>query len=511
MSATIWCHAALLAFISGAALADPGLPCEALKSANFPEVRISAVTAITPAPEWTIESPMSATRAVVTVKTPFCRVEGVIEKEIGFEVWLPASQSWNQRYLGVGSGGSAGFINYGELARGLNRGFASASTNSGHKLTDAAWMLGDHDRIPNYAVRAHHLLAQTAKKIVAAYYGQAQAHAYFIGCSGGGRQGLKEMQRHPEDYNGIVAGAAGPDMPVMTVRHLLTGLLQATNSAARLSDADWQLVADGAIAACDAKDGVVDGVIENPAACSFDPAQLLCKNTGDKGCLSAAQIELVKKIVAPIKDENGRQLDAGLLPGVRTRPGPPPALVTEFYGHGVHRDPNWDPAGFNIAADLAAARKIMPEMWADDPDLSGFKSAGGKAIIYTGWMDPSVIAEQTLNYYGNVVGRMGGATKTADFLRLYMAPGVFHCAGGPGPDRFGGAGADAPIVDPDHDLLSAIVAWVEQGKAPAGIIASRLVAGKVVRTRPLCPYPRIAKYAGSGSTDAAENFSCGAP
>ena len=501
-----------LVSVSASSLAEVGLGCADLPTASFPDTRLTAVTAIACVPAWSIDSPASAGQRKVVVGTPFCRVEGVIEQEIGFELWLPAKGAWNHRFLGVGSGGSAGFINHPELARGLRRGFAAASTNSGHKLSDGAWMLGDAQRIRNYSDRAHHLLAQNARKIAAAYYGQDAHHAYFIGCSGGGRQGLKEMQRYPTDYNGIVAGAPGPDMPVMTVRHLVTGLAQAKASAARLADSDWQLVAEGAIAACDAQDGVKDGVIENPQACVFDPGVLLCKNAGEPNCLSAAQIALVRQIAAPLRDENGRQLDAGLLPGVRTRPGPPPALVTEFFAHGVYRDANWNPASFNIVRDLSLARKAMPEIWADDPDLKGFSAVGGKAIVYSGWMDPSVIAEQAINYYQRVVGTMGGSQQTANTLRLFMAPGVFHCGGGPGPNQFGGAGGlDAPSLDAEHDMLSAIVAWVEQGKAPDKIIASRITDGRVVRTRPLCPYPQLAHYSGSGSSDAAENFQCVAP
>jgi len=501
----------VLALASTVSIADAGLLCDSLKTAAFPDTRLAAVTPITPAPVWTIDLQTSAQVRKIAVKNSFCRVEGVIEKEVGFELWLPAKADWNGRFLGVGSGGSAGYINYPELARGLAHGFASASTNSGHKLTDHAWMLGNPERIRNYSDRAHHLLAQTAKKILAAYYGQDSRHAYFIGCSGGGRQGLKEMQQYPGDYDGIIAGAPGPDMPVMTVRHLMTGLMQSGHPEARLGDHDWQLVADAAIAACDGNDGVKDGVIENPVACTFDPGVLLCKSATDKDCLSPAQLQLVRQISAPIRDEAGRQIDSGLLPGVRTRPGPPPDLVTEFFAHGVYQDRHWSPASFNISRDLAAARKALPDIWADDPDLTGFKLLGGKAIIYSGWMDPSVIAEQALNYYQRVVATMGGAEKTGGFLRLYMAPGVFHCSGGPGPDRFGGAGGDAPSVDADHDMLSSMVDWVETGNAPERIIASRVIDGKVVRTRPLCPYPRLAQYTGTGSTDSAENFKCSFP
>ena len=297
-------------------------------------------------------------------------------------------------------------------------------------------------------------------------------------------------------------------MPMLSARHLWTALYQQRNPAGALTDPDWDFIGKAVTAQCDRLDGVADGVIEDPRACKFDPASLDCAK-GAAPCLTTAKVTTLKAIYAPLRDETGKVVDQGLFPGVRTRPGPPPPLLLELFGQGVHNDPNWSPAGFSIVDDVSAVYRMQPELRANNPDLSGLKARGGKLIIYNGWSDPSVIAQQALAYYGAVQKKMG--PQTASFTRLYMAPGVFHCRGGPGPDAFGGSGVPSPTPDPDHDLLMALVAWVEQGRAPERIIASKVENGRVVRTRPLCPYPAVARYRGQGSTDEAASFECRVP
>ena len=216
---------------------------------------------------------------------------------------------------------------------------------------------------------------------------------------------------------------------------------------------------------------------------------------------------MVRAIYAPLKDNGGRDPDSGLVPGVRTRPGPPSPLLRAMFADGVHRDINWDAMTFDVTRDLDLVRQTMPTLAADQTDLTGFKVRGGKFILYQGWMDPSIGARQSLDYYGQVRARMG-ATATDSFTRMFLAPGVLHCGGGAGPDLFGGSSRPAPLDDADHDLLAAIVAWVENGRAPERIVASKMVGEKVVRTRPLCAWPKIARYRGTGSTDEAANFTC---
>jgi len=474
-------------------------PCATWLGKSVAGARISAAEWIEPDPEWRTPD----TRA--SVRQPFCRLFARVDGTIGYELWLPAATRWNGRFLGAGVGGSAGTYNFVQLARGVERGFATASTDAGHLTADAHWML-DAAAADNYAHRAVHRMTQTAKAIVGRYYGHGADRSYFTGCSGGGREALKELQRYPEDYDGILAGAPGPNMPLLSVRHMLTGLWQ-QQSGITIDDAAWSLVQQQAIRSCDAIDGLVDGVVEDPRRCHVDLGALGCVPGQTDGCLSAERLALVRRIVAPVTDRDGQPLDTGLLPGVRSRPGPPPSLVMELFAQGVHHDPTWDAQSFDPAADLAAAYREQPELRADDPDVRAFADRGGKLMIYQGWMDPSVIAQQALDYYAHLVARSGGAAKAARFARLYMVPGMYHCAGGDSTDHFGGESGSV-ADDPEHDALRALVAWREQGRSPDRLIAAKLKDGQVIRTRPLCAYPKRAAYRGAGSADDAANFDC---
>lgn len=497
------------AVLAATAVAAAASDCQALLRLQRADLRITAATPVAAASGFV--PPVANARAP---ERDFCRVEGVIEKEIGFELWLPEAGRWNGKLLTGGVGGQAGNFNYRELVRGVRRGYASASTDTGHKASDRHWLLGDPARAPNYAHRANHVLAVQAKAIVAAYYGTAASRAYFVGCSGGGRQALTEAQRYPDDYDGIIAGAPGPKTPEMSARRMWE-MQQHTRHAATMNAAAWRLIAAAGAAACDAHDGAKDGVADDPRACPFDIASLRCTGGRSDGCLSDAQIDVARRVYAPLHDENGKRIDDGLLPGVLVRPEPlpepftpgAPYLAVALFGDGVHRDRHWDPRSFRIADDLPAIDRVM-DLRADNPDLSAFAARGGKLIVYQGWADPLVAAQPTVDYFEAVERRMGGRERTAGFARLYMVPGMDHCIGGTGPDRFGGAGEDAPVVDARHDLLSALEAWVERGAAPTHVIASQVVGGQVVRTRPLCPHPQRARSLGTGRVDEASGFEC---
>jgi feruloyl esterase len=490
----------LLSFTAHAA--DEASHCKALVGREIAGATIVSAEPIVPAPEW-ITPNIFATH--VSVHHSFCRAFARIDETIGYELWLPPGSKWNGRLLGAGVGGSAGTYNYAGLGRGVERGFAVASTDSGHLLTDKAWML-DKKAAADYAHRAVHLMTVSAKAIVTDFYGRKFTRSYFMGCSGGGREALKELQQYPADYDGILAGAPGPNMPLLSVRHMLSGLWQ-QQSGLQLTDADWKLVQDLAVKQCDRLDGLADGVIEDPRVCRTDLHDLACSPGNSSQCLDAAKLQLIQRIVAPIPDNSGKLMDTGLYPGVRSRPGPPPSLVVELFGQGVHHDLAWNPATFDPAADLAAAYREQPDLRADNADLRAFKARHGKAIIYQGWMDPSVIAQQTVGYYENVQVAAGGAAEAASFVRLFMVPGMLHCGGGDSTDRFGGE-AGSVATDADHDALSALMAWVETGKAPDRLIASRVVGKEVVRARPLCAYPKAAHYRGSGDANNAANFEC---
>lgn len=473
---------------------------DALRHAQVPDLRLTETATVARDQPWVDRTG----KPQDPVGTAFCRVRGVIEKEIGFELWLPAPDQWNGKLLAAGVGGEAGTFNYADLARGVRRAYASASTDTGHELEDKDWALNRPDRRANFAARANHLLAQKTKALIAAYYGSATRHAYFIGCSGGGREAMKEVQAYPADFDGVLAGGTGPDQLAVSMRLLWSQYVAGPAMASTVGPDTWRLVADAAAEACDANDGVRDGVIENPAVCRFKPQALLCKPGQTGNCLSQAQVDAVGRMFAPLRDESGRALDQGILPGVRITLAPRSAFAYSLFGKVVHGDPHWNPLELNIARDHAAARAAWPDLPNEETDLSAFRANGGKLIFYHGWADPWILAQLPITYFQQVNRRMGD---TADFFRLFMVPGMGHCAGGPGTDHFGSRG-DAPAVDADHDMLSALEAWVERGKAPQRIIASRVEQGQVTRTRPLCPYPSRAVYKGSGSTDDAANFQC---
>jgi len=255
---------------------------------------------------------------------------------------------------------------------------------------------------------------------------------------------------------------------------------------------------------------LIDGVAEDPRRCRFDIQSLRCRPGVAAGCLSEEQVAFARQFYAPLKDPSGRALDRGLLPGVLVDSGRS-RLAPATFAQAIRRVAEWDGKDFDAGRDLAAIDRVMPELRADDADLSAFRARGGKAIFYEGWMDPAVSANMIVDYQQAVETRLGGEAAAAQFERLFMVPGMLHCQGGAGPDQFGGSGGDAPTVDPQHDLLSALEDWVEHGRAPERIVASKLDGGRVMRTRPLCAWPTTARYAGKGSTDDAASFVCERP
>lgn len=489
---------AMMALAAAAALSAGA--CSALEGNHPDGVRVVRARAITPAPTWKPEGSERSYRSQ-EVRVPLCRVEGTIEGNIGFELWLP--DTWNGRLLGAGVGGDAGIFNYLDMSLRVGEGFATVTTDSGHKASQTHWMTDAKART-DYEHRAVHVTALAAKALVAQHYGKGPDRAYFTGCSGGGRQGLKQMQNYPLDYDGILSGAPGPYMPLISVRMMWFSLMQKHNPAGALSDADWALYERKATTACDAKDGVADGVVENPLACRFRTATLLCKPGQSDACLTAPKLAMLNTIVVPMRDEKGRAMDGGLLPGVRTRPGPPSPLLRAMWGDAVYSDPNWDEDTFQRTADLAKVNAAMPELRADKTGIAPFIAAKRKAIIYQGWADPSVIAGPTVGYYRALAAANGGVATLQDSVRLFMVPGMYHCRGGPGADQFGASGQTATPDDPARDMLWSLIRWVEQGEAPHSVVAAKPGAF----TRRLCPFPQSARHDGKGSQSDAASFAC---
>lgn len=469
------------------------------------EVEVSSATPVVPDPFF-VANPEAGIRAV-PVRDAFCRVTWRIEGNIGFELWLP--RSWNGRLLGAGVGGPAGVYNYTDMAARLSQGFATVTTDGGHKAADARWMADAKARV-DYEHRAVHLATVAAKALANRYYGQSVLHAYFTGCSGGGRQALKEMENYPDDYDGVLAGAPGPYMPLQSVRMLWFALEQQRNPQGALREKDWALYEASVTRTCDANDEVRDGIVENPAACQFDTAKLLCKPGEIGGCLTAPRLAMLDAIIAPMPDEQGAQMDGGLFPGVRTRPGPPSPLLRAMWADGVYDDPDWDAMRFSRSGDLAKANAAMPELRADRTAIGPFIARGSKAIIYQGWQDPSTNAGPTIDFYRALARDNGGIGPLSDTVRLFMVPGMYHCRGGSGADIFGGSG-QLPIAagaDPTRDMLWALIRWVEEGRKPESIVAARDPDGAPGLTRRLCPFPQSARHRSGASTDDAESFAC---
>ncbi len=473
--------------------------CAALLGNHPDGVVVSSARAVAPAENWLPTSQRGYAPRPVSV--PLCRVEGTIEGNIGFELWLP--QQWNRRYLGAGVGGDAGVFNYADMSLRVNEGFAVASTDSGHKASDANWMLDAKART-DYEHRAVHLTTVAARRLTEAFYAQPVQHAYFSGCSGGGRQALKSLQNYPADFDGIIAGAPGPYMPLQSVRMMWFSLLQKWQPEGALTEADWTLYESRVTASCDANDGRVDGIVENPAACRFDLASLQCASGQDGAsgqCIPAVRLNMMQAIVSPLLDADGNAMDGGLFPGVRTRPGPPSPLLRAMWADGAHQDVDWDEDSFDRTADLALANRVMPELRADRTSIEPFIRLGNRAILYQGWADPSTNAGPTVDYFTALARDNGGAARLADSVRLFMVPGMYHCGGGPGPNQFGGSGQQTWPGDPSRDMLWALIDWVEgTGSAPTTITAARSgeEAGAPTMTRKLCAFPQSLSFPTGG-------------
>jgi hypothetical protein len=498
--------------------------CERLSDLKLPNTTITAARSVEAGSFTTPAGPA----AVFKELPAFCLVTGVIkptsDSDIKFEVWMPAS-GWNGKFEGVGNGGFAGSISPGALAGPLSRGYATASTDTGHSGGDAKWALGHPQKIADYGHRGIHEMTEEAKAIINAFYGSGPKHSYFSSCSNGGRQALMEAQRYPADYDGIIAGA-----PANYFTGILTGFawnMQATLSdpASYIPPRKLKAIEAATLEACDAGDGVTDGIIGDPTRCHFDPAVLLCKGAESDACLTEKQIEALRKIYSGPRNSKGEQIVPGFLPGGETGgggwslwiTGGEPRRAAQFFfssqtfANMVYDNPDWDVKTFNLDKDgKTADEKLGPILNATDPNLKAFKVHGGKLILYHGWSDAALPPVNTINYLHSVEAKMGKREAGA-FVRLFMVPGMQHCGGGPGPDSFGTVVTGAQS-DSDHDLTVALERWVEQGIAPKRIIASkrRTIDPKspVTRTRPLCAYPEVAHYKGSGSTDDAANFVC---
>jgi hypothetical protein len=509
--------------------------CEKLSKLTLPNATVTSVEVVATGsfqPSNSLAPWAAQADALYRSLSAFCRVRVAShpssDSDIRIEVWMPL-EGWNGNLQGRGNGGFAGEIDDFTLAMGVHEGYATAATDTGHAAsgTDARWAMGHPEKVTDFGYRAIHEMTQDAKLVVKQFYGKHPLQrAYFASCSNGGRQALMEAQRYPADYDGIIAGA-----PANYWTHLVTSAIwqmQATlmDPASYIPASKLPAIAKAVDAACDAQDGTSDGIIDEPRKCHFDPASMVCKAEDSKDCLTSAQATALKKIYAGPSDSSGTQIYPGLLPGAEGGPGgwglwitgsePGKSLMqmfgTGFFSNMVFEKTDWNFRDANVGDIVKVAdAKLAKTLNATDPNLSAFKARGGKLILYHGWNDPAISAINTVNYYQSVVDAMGRDAFDS-FARVYMVPGMQHCAGGVGPDTFGENGPWPGLTDAHQSLQVSIEQWVERGAAPKEIVATKfsgpLGSGHAEMTRTLCAYPKVAKYKGSGDQNDANSFAC---
>jgi feruloyl esterase len=536
-SLVAWALLAGLAVTPALQAAAPARKCESLTTLKLPHATIVSAKMIAAGPT-TMTTFLGPTRLDVPAR---CEVRAVSrpssDSEIGFELWLPLT-GWNGKYQQKGNGGFAGTVNRAALVDPLRRGFAVAATDDGHDATktpQGTFALGHPEKLIDFSYRAVHDTSEQAKAIAAAFYGQTPSTSYFVGCSDGGREALMEAQRYPEDFNGILAGAPANDWS-----HLFASFAwnELALSKQRIPIEKLPAIQRAVLAACDAGDGVKDGLVSNPLACHFDPAVLACKGADAKDCLSPGQLDTLKALYAgPKSPRTGEQLFPGLLAsgsesmpmnwplwvlGMSAGQSAQAGFAASYFRDVVFERPDWQLRSMDFDRDVRVSdKKVAPTINATNPDLRSFRAHGGKLLQYHGWSDSAIVASSSIQYYQAVRSFLSTAPdprspskSVEDFYRLFMVPGMAHCSGGAGPVHFGNDAADfgtAPAsTDPEHDVFSALVRWVEEGVAPDHITGSGpspLDATKAL-SRPLCPYPQEARYKGSGDPKDGGNFEC---
>jgi Tannase and feruloyl esterase len=498
-----------------AALAQSSDTCSSLTGIKLEGVEITKVESV---PAGKIIPPPYPGAPSIGPLPSHCLVDGVMNRRkgidgqefgIGFALALPEAGAWNHDFIMQGGGGANGIVayptgaNYSGDKSALTRGFAVASTDTGHKARTGGFdfsFMRDQQAYLDFAFLANAEVAGVAKQIISRYYAKAAAHSYFVGCSTGGREGMILSQRYPTVFNGIVSG----DPAMRTARSNLAiaqWIPVAYNQAAPkdasgkpqidkfLTEDDRKLFMDSLIKRCDARDGVADGMISDPLGCDFDPATIACKAGQTEACIAPEKIVAIKKAFSGPKDSFGIQVYPGFLydTGI-TATGFAPGLLSPA------KNGLFGPytTATKLDVDQAAHQASDPLVEPASTNLSTFSENGGKLIFFHGDSDPWFSPLDTLGYYKSLSESNGGPDKVAEWSRLFLVPGMAHCGGGPSLYHF--------------DMLSAVVDWVENGKAPESVTAT----GQAFRgrSRPLCAYPKHAQYTGTGDTQDAHNFRC---
>jgi len=494
MRCFIWACCLLTFVTPGAVFAA----CTDLTALSFPGVRIQTAQEV-------VGGALTPPRMDEVAGLPvFCRITAVAaptsDSDIHFEVWIPSSGRWNGKLLGTGNGGFAGSINYRAMASALGRGYATVGSDTGHSGDQMEFGDGHPEKIIDWAHRAVHVTTQAAQQIVRVMQGRAPAHSYFEGCSTGGQQALSEAQRYPDDYEGVIAGAPGNDRIRLILGFLWSWTaLHDARGEPLLSAPQLALLTRKVTERCDANDGLSDGIIGDPRRCRFNPVSLVCTGAASDTCLTREQVEAVRKVYGGAHNSRtGQPLFPGWVHGSEAGwgsylldPREPPRLG--LFRYFVAHDPTWDWRSFDWDHDVVRVEAQVPYLSAVSRDLTQFRARGGRLLMYTGWADPVVPPTNVVSYYESVARAAGGIARTGEFFRLFAFPGMGHCGGGPGFNTF--------------DALSVLEDWVERDRAPRQIVASRTMNG-VQQSRPVCAYPKIARFTGRGATNVAENFTC---
>ncbi len=508
--------------------------CAKLAELKLPQVKIASAELIPAA----VDKTPTLLGQPQELKLPaYCKVKAeanpTADSAIKFELWMPVAADWNGEFLQQGNGGLGGSINVAMMPQPLSHNFAVAATDDGHTGmgTDGSWALGHPEKVIDFGYRAVHETSVHSQEIIKAFYGKAQKYAYFNGCSEGGREAMMEAQKFPEDFNGIIAGSAANAWMELMAAFAWNAQALMKDMTSYIPEAKRPAIEKAVLAACGSQQGVTDDFVKDPLACGFDPSVLLCKAADGTDCLTAAQVTSLKKIYSGAVNASGKKVAAGYEAGAEAEPGPPglsyasyvygPVMgasldlifSSAFYGNFVFEQPKYSSLTFDFDKDVALAdKKVGATLNATNPDLKAFKARGGKLLAYHGWYDGSPAPKMAVNYHEAVVEKMGGAKNVDSFYRLFMVPGMMHCGLGPGPNAFGDMLDSSHYGDPQRDIFAAVRGWVEEGKAPAEIVATKyehdLPSQPVVMTRPLCPYPAQAIWDGKGKTSEASSWSC---
>lgn len=507
-----WCVTALALVVGVARLlatagqSTPTRACDAaLAGVSIPAATVLSASAV-PAGALT-----PAFQSMPVNVPAVCQVVGYVtpsaDSRINFELWIPAV-GWNGKLLVFGNGGYSSALGYAEMAANVRRGYAVLGGDTGHTGADLRFAIGHPEKITDWGTRSVGEIAKAARPLVERLEGRLPARTYFSGCSTGGHQGYSAVQHYPDIFDGVVAGAPGNNRTRLNVafldRYRKNRRPGDDSGAVILPATKLPAIASAVVRSCDATDGLVDGIVDDPRQCRFDTASLLCADGRDDAtCLTPPQKKVLDDFHTDIVNPRTGELIYPAFPvgsegGFNQYWGTTEPTRADYWRHWVFAGKPFDWWTFDYDAHVAEADRVLgARVDQVSTDLSAFKRRGGRLIVYNGWNDPVVNALDTIRYYEQVRQRQGGQAATDEFMRLFLVPGMGHCGGGTGTASF--------------DMIDALDAWVDRGVAPNAVVAARQAGGTVNRTRPLCPYPQVARYVGAGSIDDASSFRCEAP